>query len=462
MRSGLKEDASGTIHMVFDDDTNNVRGSDVYYSKSTDGGSTYSTPARVSPSAPLGFNSTLALDSAGGIYAAWTGTRAGQSGLAVFLSKSTDQGNTFSAPVAISSGSQSADLANIAVDKSGNVLATYLEVSTNNPRLFAARSSNGGSSFSSPVQVSKPGEILSGIGGPVAFDSTGAAYVVYSDLAASAPTINLAIASDGRRFSPPKVVSDPSITAFGANLAVDRKDNLYVTFYNRDLTFPSFSREVMLIRSSDKGSSFRRQINTSNNFGESSLPFLILGKSDEVNLVWQDTEDEDQGDAFLARSTDGGIVFTEPVNLSANSGVSSFVTGAADANGNIVVAWTDDSTANTEVLSLGLTGLPAPITDFALVFNPTEVFIPRGSSATVGVFISRPGGFAGNVTVTAPDVTPLKIKLKGGDTKSTSGEFVSFKFKVKGGAPTAFYELSFNARDDAGRMRSATLSLLIF
>lgn len=463
MRSGLKEDAGGTIHMVFDDDTNNVRSSDVYYSKSTDGGSTYSTPARVSPSAPLGFNSTLALDSAGGIYAAWTGARPGQSsGLAVFLSKSTDQGSTFSAPVAMSSGSQSADLANIAVDKNGNVLATYLEFATSNLRLFAARSSNGGASFSSPVQISQPSETLSGIGGPVAFDSTGSAYVVYSDLAAAAPTINLAITSDGKRFSTPRVVSDPTIAAFGANLAVDRKDTLYVTFYNRQLTFPSFSREVMLIRSFDKGGTFRRQINASNNPGESSLPFLILGKSDEVNLVWQDTEDDDQGDAFLARSTDGGILFTEPVNLSANSGVSSFATGAADANGNIVVAWTDDSTANTELFSLGLTGLPAPTPDFALVFNPAEVFIPLGSSAVVGVFISRPGGFAGNVTVTAPDVTPLKIKLKGGDTKSTTGEFVSFKFKVKGGAPAGFHELSFTARDDAGRMRSATLSLAIF
>jgi hypothetical protein len=461
MRSGFKEDASGTIHMVFDDDTNNVRGSDVYYSKSTDGGSTYSTPARVSPTAPLGFDSTLALDSSGGIYAAWTGTRPGQSGLAVFLSRSTDQGNTFSAPVAVSSSSQNADLANIGVDKNGNVMATYLEVSTNNLRLFAARSSNGGASFSSPVQISQPGEILSGIGGPLAFDSTGAAYVVYSDLAAAVPTINLAIATDGQRFSTPKVVSDPSIAAFAASVAVDRADNLYVTFYNRQLTFPFFSREVMLIRSSDKGISFRPQINASNNFGESTIPFLILGKKDEVNLVWQDTEDDDQGDAFLARSTDGGIVFSEPVNLSANSGVSSFATGTADTDGNIVVAWTDDSTANTEVLSLGLTGLPAPTPDFALVFNPTEVIVRRGSSATVGVFISRPGGFAGNVTVTAPDVTALKIKLKGGDTQSTTGEFVVFRLKVKGGAPTGAHDLIFSARDDAGHVRNATVTLFI-
>lgn len=461
MRSGLKQDAGGTIHMVFDDDTNNVRSSDVYYSKSTDGGSTYSSPARVSPTAPLGFNSTLALDSGGGVYAVWTGARPGQPGLAVFLSKSTDQGNTFSTPVAMSSATQSADLANVALDKNGNVLATYLEVSTSNLRLFAARSTNGGASFSSPVQVSQPSEVLSTIGGPVAFDSTGAAYVVYSDLAARVPTINLATASDGQRFSAPQVISDPGIAAFAANLAVDRKDNLYITFYNRQFTFPSFSREVMLIRSSDKGSSFRRQIDASNNFGESTIPFLILGKSDEVNLVWQDTEDDDQGDAFLARSTDGGIVFTEPVNLSANSGVSSFATGAADANGNIVVAWTDDSTANTEVFGLGLTGLPAPTSDFALVFNPTEVFIPLGSSATVVVFISRPGGFAGNVTVTAPDVSALKIKLKGGDMQSTTGDFVSFKLKVKGGAPTGRHDLSFSARDEAGHVRNATLTLLI-
>jgi hypothetical protein len=95
------------------------------------------------------------------------------------------------------------------------------------------------------------------------------------------------------------------------------------------------------------------------------------------------------------------------------------------------------------------------------VFNPTEVFIPLGSSATVGVFISRPGGFAGNVTVTAPDVSALKIKLKGSDTQSTTGEFVSFKLKVKGGAPTGRHDLIFSARDEAGHVRNATLTLLL-
>lgn len=464
MRSGLKEDAAGTIHVAFDDDTANVTESDVYYSKSTDGGVTYSARKKISLGA-LGFNSTLALDANGSVYVAWTGFNEGQLasqlGLEVYLSKSTDGGNTFSSPVGISSTSQRADLANIAVDKNGNILATYIEVSTSNPKLFAARSSNGGASFSTPVQVSQASEVLSGLGGPIAFDSAGAAYVVYSNLAVSLPTINLAIASDGQHFSASKVISDASVAAFASNIAVDGNGNLYVTFYNRAFSAPFFSREVVLIRSTDHGNTFRPQIDASNNFGESTIPFVILGKSGEVNLVWEDTEDDEQGDPFLARSTDGGIAFTPPINLSANLGAAAFANGASNVNGDIIVAWVDDSPANPDIFGVALGGLPAPAPDFALIFNPTQIQARRGSSIVITVFISRPGGFAGNVTVSAPDVSALKIKLKGGDTKSTTGEFVSFTFKLKGGGPTGAQQVVFSAHDDNGHVRTGAFTLFI-
>jgi hypothetical protein len=178
--------------------------------------------------------------------------------------------------------------------------------------------------------------------------------------------------------------------------------------------------------------------------------------------VWQDTDENDQSDVFVARSTDGGIVFTEPVNLSANHGLSFEATGTANVNGDLVLAWTDDSPANPDLFSVALAGLASPAPDFALVFNPAEIDAPRGSSVTINAFISRPGGFAGNVTVTAPDVSSLKIKLKGGDTKSTTGEFVSFKFKLKGGGPTGVQRVTFSARDDSGRVRNGVLTLFIF
>src|SRR5262249_47580352 len=256
------------IHLVFDDDTTNVQESNAYYTKSTDGGLTYSTPVNIAPGASLAIDSSLALDAAGNVYVAWTGVKAGASGLAVFLSKSTDGGNSFTAPVAVSLASQNADLANIAVDRNGNILATYLEVSTNSPKVFAARSTSGGSSFSSPVQISNSRENFSGIAAPISFFSTGAPLLVYRQLASPIPTINLAVASDGQRFSTPRVISDPSVAAFAPHLAIDRGDNLYVTFYNRQLIAPFFSREVMLIKSSDKGNTFRSQIDASNNLGQ--------------------------------------------------------------------------------------------------------------------------------------------------------------------------------------------------
>jgi len=94
-----------------------------------------------------------------------------------------------------------------------------------------------------------------------------------------------------------------------------------------------------------------------------------------------------------------------------------------DINGNIVTAWVDDSAANPDIFSVALAGLPAPAPDFALVFNPTEILVSRASTATIGVFISRLGGFAGNVTVTIPDLSALKIKLKRVDIVNCDAAF---------------------------------------
>src|SRR6185503_13435877 len=65
VRQGLKEDSTGTVHLAFDDDTSNVRGSDVYYCKSNDGGATYSPTMKVAPTALISGISTLALDAGG-------------------------------------------------------------------------------------------------------------------------------------------------------------------------------------------------------------------------------------------------------------------------------------------------------------------------------------------------------------------------------------------------------------
>ena len=98
--------------------------------------------------------------------------------------------------------------------------------------------------------------------------------------------------------------------------------------------------------------------------------------------------------------------------------------------------------------------------DYALGFDSSTVTIQLGTKMNVDININRRGGFSGNVTVTAPDVKAQKIKVKPG-SKSTTGNSLSFKVKVKGSASVGSHELIFVGRDNAGRERTAVLTVMV-
>src|SRR5207253_1252756 len=124
------------------------------------------------------FSSVLALDLAGNICILWQSFDSNFLGT-LFFSKSTDRGQTFSTPIAVTPSTQDAEVASMGLDKNGNILVTYSDISGffngDDPRLFAVRSTNGGASFSTPVPVSQTTQAVEG--GYIAFDSKGAAYI---------------------------------------------------------------------------------------------------------------------------------------------------------------------------------------------------------------------------------------------------------------------------------------------
>jgi hypothetical protein len=64
------------------------------------------------------------------------------------------------------------------------------------------------------------------------------------------------------------------------------------------------------------------------------------------------------------------------------------------------------------------------------------------------------------VTVTAPNTSALKVKLTP-PTASTTGNSVNFTLKAKKTTPTGSQQLMFSAKDSMGRVRTATLTLVI-
>ena len=97
--------------------------------------------------------------------------------------------------------------------------------------------------------------------------------------------------------------------------------------------------------------------------------------------------------------------------------------------------------------------------DFGLSFNGT-VSASRASKLRLTINVDRGNGFGGNVTVTAPDASALKIGAKQ-DSVSTIGSSVEFLLKIKKSAPRGDHLLTFIGRDDSGRERSVTVIIAI-
>jgi hypothetical protein len=465
----VKVDGAGVIHLVFEDDTAvGERGNSVFYAQSTDGGVTYSSPVKLSTNGPLNLDSTLVVDALGNVYVAWVSSNIDQSiifGNKMFFIKSTDRGHTFSQPVDIHRDVFTR-FPSLAADSRGDLLLGY---NTNNSGtlgfLGMIRSTDGGATFSPITSPGGPSRINGRA--QIAFDSTGAAYVLWDDVDVDIPRIKIAVAPDGKNFNAQKVVSQPFTPCFSPHMAVDRNDHLYVVFYNRvgenfDSDDPPFdvTREVMLVKSTDRGASFGPQMNLSNNLGQSTSPFISVDDSGRVSVSWDDTTGNDQEDIFVARSTDDGKSFGIPVNVSANSGDSFLSMGLTNRDGKLMLIWTDDSAANTDLFSAILAPPTAP-PPFTLSFGDGNQIAARGARGNFVVNINRSAGFSGNVTVSSPNAkSQLKVKLSP-KSQSTTGSNLAFSYKVKGGAPIGPQPMIFTGRDDSGREHTAILIFVI-
>jgi uncharacterized delta-60 repeat protein len=98
--------------------------------------------------------------------------------------------------------------------------------------------------------------------------------------------------------------------------------------------------------------------------------------------------------------------------------------------------------------------------NFALDFSTSQVDAERGTKVRVTLNINRTGGFADNVTITHSDTSALNIKGLP-DSISTIDNSVSFKLKIKAGAPTGQQQVTFTGKSDSGMERTTTLSLVI-
>ena len=149
-------DSDEGVNVVWGDTSSGGR--QVVFLRSTDQAITFTTPKVISGSSPNAFDPEIAIvplaeSSAGfAIYVVWDDVINGQN--VVMFSRSTDAGETFSAPTRVSRGSGSANESNIAADSTGRIHVVWVDTGEGDAEAFYSRSTDGGDTFSDPVNVS--------------------------------------------------------------------------------------------------------------------------------------------------------------------------------------------------------------------------------------------------------------------------------------------------------------------
>jgi hypothetical protein len=144
-------DSNEGVNIVWGDTKDNL--GRVIFVRSTDQGSTFTDPLDVSRSSGIAFDPEIVVDPSDAINVAWQDTAPGIS--VIMFSRSTDGGRTFSEPLQVSTGTGPATEAAIGCDSAGRLSVVWVDESSGNAEAFYSRSTDNGNTFSEPINVSR-------------------------------------------------------------------------------------------------------------------------------------------------------------------------------------------------------------------------------------------------------------------------------------------------------------------
>src|SRR6267154_2241724 len=343
-------DAAGNIYMAWEDDTAN--NSNILFSRSTDGGVTFSTPTNLSATMTTASFSVpqIAADTAANINVVW---ESDTGNLAIWFSGSSDGGATFSSPQMVSTNTDGSLNPQIAVDKNGSINVVWEDDIANHSDVSFSRSTDKGAHFSPARNLSNPlGNCIANSNTPrIGLDAAANINVVWTNDCGGNFDIFLSRSADnGATFSSPKNLSGTPGSSANPQLFVDAAGNINVVWEE------STPADILFVRSGDAGATFSSAQNLSHDSGSSTNAWLTVDAGANINVAWEDTTPGNR-DILFTRSTDSGATFlSTPLNLSNNSGLSAAVQIATDKSGDINVAWQDSTPGVSQILFSRMTG----------------------------------------------------------------------------------------------------------
>ncbi|MBT8379658.1 MAG: exo-alpha-sialidase [Ignavibacteria bacterium] len=292
------------------------------YSYSSDGGETWSvselTP-QIIPNAPLSSDPVVVVDTSGNFYIVTVSLNETSGNGELWVFKSTDQGITFNQVYEMASGPWFEDKEWAATDLNpaspfaNTLYCSWTRFAFGTDILFI-RSTDEGVNWNSPVQVSDAGGVQ---GSFPAVGPNGEVYIVWLGSSGSGQILFDKSTDGGLTFGTDKVVSN-SPNAWFPHLAVDVSggiNNGYIYAVWNDLR--NGDDDVFISYSSDNGDTWSSSMRVNNdpvgNDKDQVWPSIAISEIGEIAILFYDTRNTPNNniiEAYIARSTDGGVTFT--------------------------------------------------------------------------------------------------------------------------------------------------------
>ncbi len=240
----------------------------------------------------------------------------------------------WSTPANLSEAGQSASDHQIAIDGSGNVVAVWLRFDADSNNIAQSSwSDDGGASWTAPVNLSDPGEWASNV--RVAVDGSGVGHAVWHRSDGSNTRVQYSRSVDGGvNWSDPVNLSTAGDNSRNPEFTLDGSGSLIAVWRGDNGDYDI----IQSSRSTNSGASWSTPVDLSLTGQDANSPRVSADGSGNAVAVWR-RSDGDNNMIQSSRSSNGGLSWSTPENLSESGQDADDPRIAVDGSGNAVAVW---------------------------------------------------------------------------------------------------------------------------
>ena len=331
-------DSANTIHVVWGDGT--PGNTEIYYKRSSDAGAAWSAAQRITWTSGGSSLPAIAIDLSDTIHVVWMDDT--PVNREIYYSKSTDGGNSWSSSQRITWTPESSHNPAIAADSSGTIHVVWHDYTPGNYEIYYKRSTDGGNSWG-------PSQRITWTSGfsyrpAIAVDSTDSLHVVWHNDIYMDEIYYKRSTDGGTTWSAAKRLTSNSGYSWVPAIAIYSSGNIHIVW--QDETPGNY--EIYYKRSEDGGTTWSPAQRITWTSGDSRNPAMAIDSGDTIHVAWDD-DTPGASEVYYKNSADGGTTWSASQRLTWTSGTSNHPAMAIDSSDTLHLVWHDNTPGNNEI-----------------------------------------------------------------------------------------------------------------